>query len=383
MHTIAERVGAVKPFLAMEVQDRSKEMERAGEHIIHMEVGEPDFDTPPAIVQAMKEALDAGYTHYTHSLGDYDLRLAISEHYRKRYQVTVSPDQILVCCGTSPLMMVLYQALLNPGDTVLLPDPCYACYPGFVGFAGGVPHHIPTSEADGFRFNPADVRAALTRIPAKALCINSPGNPTGIVMEPERMQALADLGPLVISDEIYHGLTYGQAEEHSILEYTDNAVVIGGFSKVFAMTGWRLGYLITPPWLVRPLQILLQNFFLSPNAAIQRAGIVALSSPEVAADVERMRAAYDERRQLLLSTLRSMGFSIPVEPQGAFYALVNARSLNKNSVALAFDLLEKAHLGVTPGVDFGPQAEGFLRFSYATSLENIREGMQRLRRYMS
>lgn len=375
----AQRVDGVSPFLAMEVLERAQQLERQGTPVIHLELGEPDFATPACIRDAAVAALDKGYTHYTHSLGDCDLREALVDFYARRYGVRLHPDQVLVFPGSSPAMMLLFSALLDPGDEVILSNPCYACYPNFVRFAGGVPVLVPTSEEEGFQFRPEETAAHVTAA-TRAILINSPCNPTGIVLEPARMRALAELGPLIISDEIYHGLTYGDAEEHSILEYTDNAVVIGGFSKAFAMTGWRLGYLIVPRSLVRPMQALMQNFFLSTNSAVQRAGIAALTCAD--ANVLRMHEIYDERRRFLLDALPKLGFRIPVEPRGAFYMLINARHLGTDSRALAFDLLEKAHIGVTPGIDFGSQTEGFLRLSYANSIENLREAMRRLEQYI-
>lgn len=375
----AQRVDGVSPFLAMEVLERAQQLERQGTSVIHLELGEPDFATPACIRDAAVAALDEGYTHYTHSLGDCDLREALAAFYARRYGVRLHPDQALIFPGSSPAMMLLFSALLDPGSEVILSNPCYACYPNFVRFAGGVPVLVPTSEEEGFQFRPEETAAHVTAA-TRAILINSPCNPTGIVLEPARMRALAELGPLIISDEIYHGLTYGDAEEHSILEYTDNAVVIGGFSKAFAMTGWRLGYLIVPRALVRPMQALMQNFFLSTNSAVQRAGIAALTCAD--ADVLRMHEIYDERRRFLLEALPKLGFRIPVEPRGAFYMLINARHLGADSRALAFDLLEKAHIGVTPGIDFGSQTEGFLRLSYANSIENLREAMRRLEQYI-
>ncbi len=376
---IADRVNTVNPFLVMEVLERAKEMEKEGSHIVHMEVGEPDFDTPAYICEAAKLALGQGYTHYTHSLGDLELREEISAYYKKRYNVDVPASRILAFSGTSPAMMLLFSCILNPGDEVILSNPCYACYPSFVKFSGGVCAEVLTQEDDGFQYRPDDVKKKINN-KTKAILINSPSNPTGILLEPSRMKELAELGPMIVSDEIYHGLTYEDAPEHSILEFTDNAVVIGGFSKSFAMTGWRLGYLIVPEELVRPMQILMQNFFISPNAAVQRAGIVALR--HISPEIEEMRNTYNERRKLLLNGLKDIGFSIPIEPKGAFYMMINARHISNDSVKLAFDILEKAKVGVTPGVDFGSQTEGFLRLSYATSFENIQEALLRIKNYI-
>lgn len=375
----AARMADVTSFLVMDVLERAQALERAGADIIHMEIGEPDFATPACIVDAAKHALDDGFTHYTHSMGDLELREAVAEHYRNRYGVRVDPGRIFIFPGTSPGMTMLFQTLLDPGDEVILSNPGYACYASFVRMAGGLPVEALTHEDDGFQYRPEDV-AKLISPRTRAILVNSPCNPTGILLEPERMKALAELGPLLVSDEIYHGLTYENGPEHSMLEFTDNAVIINGFSKAFAMTGWRLGYLIVPEHLVRPMQLIMQNCFISPNAAAQRAGIAALRL--AGDDVTRMRGLYDERRRFVLKELRDMGFSIPVEPRGAFYTLINARHLSSDSLSLAFDILEKARVGVAPGIDFGSRAEGFLRLSYANSLENLAEAMRRLRAYV-
>ena len=194
------------------------------------------------------------------------------------------------------------------------------------------------------------------------------------------MNKIAGLGPMIISDEIYHGLVYGE-KEHSILEFTDNAFVLNGFSKLYAMTGWRLGYIIVPHGFVRPFQKLQQNFFISAGSVSQRAGLAAFK--KAGEDVERMRAIYDERRRYMIHRVRELGFGLPVEPAGAFYMLVNAKHLTGNSYDLAFEILEKAGVGVSPGIDFGKNAEGYLRFSYANSLENITEGLDRLEEFVN
>ena len=226
----ASRMENVTSFLVMDVLERAQELERAGTSVIHMEIGEPDFATPSCIVDAAKRALDEGFTHYTHSMGDLELREAVAEHYRNRYGASVAPGRVFVFPGTSPGMTMLFQALLDPGDEVILSNPGYACYSSLVRMAGGIPSEALTHEDDGFQFRPEDVARLITPR-TKAILVNSPCNPTGILLEPERMKALAELGPLVISDEIYHGLTYGGGPEHSMLEFTDNAVIINGFSR--------------------------------------------------------------------------------------------------------------------------------------------------------
>lgn len=375
---ISKRAEEIQPFLAMEVLERATALEREGAHIIHLEVGEPDFPTPACIQEAAARALRDGRTKYTHSLGLPALREAIAEHYRDRYGVTVSPEQVLVTAGTSPAMWLLFSALLERGDEVILTNPHYACYPNIVRFAGGEPVLVPTPEADGFQFRPEAMGAHITPR-TRAILVNSPANPTGALLPAGRMRALARLGPLVVSDEIYHGLTY-EGREHSILEFTNRAVVLNGFSKAYAMTGWRLGYCILPPALVRPLQKMHQNFFISASDFVQWAAVAALR--EAGPDVERMRKTYDERRRFLLAGLRALGFGVRHEPTGAFYVLADARHFGTDSLRLAFDILDRVHVGVAPGIDFGSGAEGYLRFSYANSLANLEEALARLRRYL-
>jgi len=380
---ISNRTKEMTPFIVMDVLERAHAMERQGVHIIHMEVGEPDFDTPQCIKDAACKALDNGHTHYTHSLGMIELREAISEHYLKTYSVSVDPDQIVISSGTSPAMFVMFAALLEKGDQVIISDPHYACYPNFIKFVQGEPVTIPVYEEDGFQYRPEAIEEKITN-KTKAIFINSPSNPTGNLLSANRMKAIAGLSykpdsPYVISDEIYHGLVY-EGKEHSILEFTEKAFVFNGFSKLYAMTGLRLGYMIAPKQFIRPIQKVQQNFFISANSMVQVAGIVALK--HAGEDILRMKRIYNERRQYMIRRLKDMGLGITVEPTGAFYVFANAKHISNDSYKLAFDILEKAHVGVTPGIDFGKNGEGYLRFSYATSMENIAEGMDRLENYL-
>ena len=375
---VTKRSTELPPFIVMEVMEKAASMEREGTDIIHLEVGEPDFDTPECIKEAAIRVIREGKTHYTHSMGLVELREAIAERYCNQYGVEVNPDQILITSGTSPGMLLLFMALLEPGEEVVLPNPYYACYPNFVRMMEGRLVFVDVHEEEGFQYRPEEIKP-LIGSRTKAIFLNSPANPTGNLIPPDRMKAIADLGKMVISDEIYHGLVY-EGKEHSILEFTRNAMVINGFSKLYAMTGWRLGYLIVPPEFVRPLQKMLQNFFISANAFVQWAGIAALR--EAGADVARMKETYNTRRKFIIPKLRELGFGITVEPTGAFYVLGNAKRFSQNSFEFAFDILKRARVGCTPGIDFGPNAEGYLRFSYANSLENIAEGMKRLGQYL-
>jgi len=376
---ISSRIAGITPFIVMDVLERAHELERQGHRIIHLEVGEPDFDTPPCIKEAACRALQDGQTHYTHSMGLLELREAIAEHYLNRYGVNVHPDQIIVTSGTSPAMFVLFSVLLERGDEVIISDPHYACYPNFIRFVGGVPVIVPVKQSEGFQYDPDMIEHRLTPR-TRAIFINSPSNPTGNLLSAGRMRAIADLSPTIVSDEIYHGLVY-EGREHSILEFSDRAVVFNGFSKLYAMTGLRLGYVIAPEPFIRPMQKIQQNFFISANSMVQKAGIAALK--EAGEDVERMKRTYDQRRRFMVKRLKEMGFGITVEPTGAFYVFANASHLSPDSYKLAFDILECAHVGVAPGIDFGKNGEGFLRFSYASSMENIEEGLERISRYIA
>lgn len=376
---VSGRTRSMTSFIVMDVLEKACDMECKGDHIVHLEVGEPDFDTPDCVKDAACQAIRDGFTHYTHSLGILELREAIAQNFGDTYGVAVDPDQIVVTSGTSPAMFMLFAALLDPGDEVILSDPHYACYPNFIEFVDGVPVRVPVEEADGFQFRIEAIREKLTPR-TKAVFINSPSNPTGNLLSEERMRQIADLSPYIVSDEIYHGLVY-EGKEHSILEFTDHAFVLNGFSKLYAMTGLRLGYVIAPKEFIRPIQKIHQNFFISANAMVQKAGIAALRY--AAEDVRRMKAIYDERRRFMIRRLREMGLGITVEPTGAFYVFANAKHISMDSYALAFDILEKARVGVAPGIDFGRNGEGYLRFSYANSLENIAEGMNRLEAYLA
>ena len=377
----------IPPFLVMDVLEKAQELQRAGHDVIHLEVGEPDFDTPAKITAAAIAALQKGQTHYTHSLGILPLREAIVAHYRKRYEVSLSPDQVIVTMGTSAGLLLILCALLNTGDEVILSNPAYACYPNFVRYIDAVPVPVPVYAEEGFAFHPAAIREKIGPRTGGIL-INSPSNPTGTVLRADALREIGQLGPYIISDEIYHGLVYGE-REHSILEFTDHAFVLNGFSKLYAMTGWRLGWVIAPPEFVRPIQKTQQNLFICASSVSQWAGVAALA--EEHPEIPQMVATYDQRRKFMIAGLRKLGFGVAVEPTGAFYVLADARALQctrysvppfRGSLDLAFDILDKAHVAVAPGIDFGSNAEGFLRFSYANSMENIGQAFERLEKYL-
>lgn len=383
MDPVSHRARAIRPFIVMDVQARAKELEAAGRDIVHLEIGDPDFPTPTVITRAAEAAMEAGDTGYTQSLGLPDLRDAISAHMRTSYGVDIDRDTVLVTQGTSPAMLLTFGALLDSGDEVIMPDPCYPAYPNYVTFLGGVPVPVRVRAEDGFRFRIDEVERTITPR-TKAIMVNSPSNPTGGVSSARDLEDLARLaerhGVWLASDEIYHGLQF-DGVSHSVLEFTDRAFVLNGFSKAYAMTGWRLGYLIAPAEFVRPAEKIQQNFFLCANHFVQVAGTVALLHAQE--DVARMRAAYDERRRYLVPALRGLGLGIATEPAGAFYVFADAHAWGGDSVALAGRLLEEAGVAVAPGADFGAGGEGFCRFSYATSRDRLEEGVARLERWVA
>ncbi|MDR3568703.1 MAG: pyridoxal phosphate-dependent aminotransferase [Syntrophobacteraceae bacterium] len=378
---ICKRVEQLTSFIAMDVLERAQQLEREGESIIHLEVGEPDFNTPEAIKNSAIDALVRGDTHYTHSLGARKLREEICLHYERTYGVKgIDPDRVIVTSGTSPAFLAAMGAILDCGDEVILSNPHYPCHPNFVRFLEATPVKVPVYEEDGFQYRPESIKAAITPR-TKAILVNSPANPTGNLLDPGRMAEIADTGKLILSDEIYHGLVY-EGRARSALEFTQNCIVFNGFSKLFAMTGWRLGYMIAPDFMVRPIRKMAQNFFICANSISQAAGCTALTDPTVSEEIAKMVAIYDQRRKYMVARLRQIGFSITVEPTGAFYVFANARLFTNDSYSFAFEILENAKVGITPGVDFGSNGEGYVRFTYANSLDNIIEGLDRIQRYL-
>ncbi|HTE18514.1 MAG TPA: pyridoxal phosphate-dependent aminotransferase [Armatimonadota bacterium] len=368
----------VSPFLAMTILERAQELEREGADIVHLEVGEPDFDVPACASSAAESALRGGATHYTHSLGVWELREAIAAHYGASYGVDLDPERVIVTTGTSGGLALLMALLLNPGDEVLLPDPGYACYPNFVRAFHGHPRAVPLAASDGYRYHSASLRSLVT-VRTRALLVNSPANPTSAIQPLHTLRELVEIGVPVISDEIYHGLEYGPPAP-SMLQATDKCFVLDGFSKRYAMTGLRVGWLVAPREYVAPLQRLQQNLFICAGSVAQHAALAALR--DGSADVAMMRAEYARRRVLLLAGLRELGFGIPLEPEGAYYVLADARRMDPDSLRLARRILEEAHVGVAPGIDFGTAAEGHLRFSFASGYERIEEGLRRLRAWL-
>ncbi|MFU8794761.1 MAG: pyridoxal phosphate-dependent aminotransferase [Dethiobacteria bacterium] len=373
------RVRQVKPFLAMEILEKAHLKEAQGVSIIHMEVGEPAGETPAVIKAAAAAALQNNDTAYTHSLGKPELREEITKYYKQTYGVSIEPDQVIVTSGSSPAMLLAFSVLLEAGDRLLMADPYYACYPNFVNYIGAEPVYVPVREEDAFILRADDVKKKLEKN-IKGLIINSPANPTGAVLGESELKDLAKLDTYIISDEVYHGINY-TGRDHSILEYTDKAIVINGFSKRNIMTGWRLGYLIAPAGLVRNMQKLQQNLFICACAFIQAAGIAALR--EGSELLERRFSGYNQRRLYLYEALKRIGIAPAKLPDGAFYMMANVKKYTNDSYAFALRMLDEAGVAVTPGIDFGPGAEGYIRISYACSMENLKEGLTRLEKFFA
>ncbi len=374
----SKRAQNIKSFIAMDILEKAQAMQQAGEDVISLSIGEPDLPPPACAKKACHEALEKDFTKYTHSQGLVELREAIVDHYQKDYGVKIDPEQVIVTAGSSAAFFLVFATLLNPGDEVILSDPHYPCYSNFVEFFGGKPRYVRVHEKNRFQYLPKEVQKKISR-KTKGILINSPSNPTGYLISSSTLDALSKLKPHLISDEVYHGLVY-EGEQRSALEFTDRAFVINGFSKSYAMTGFRLGYLIAPREFIRPMQKIQQNFSISVNPFVQKAGIAALK--EGSEDIKRIRKIFDERRKVTLDALKKIGLTPAFEPQGAFYVFVSIRNYTKDSYRFAFDCLEKAKVGITPGIDFGKGGEGYIRISYANSVENIREGIRRLGMYL-
>ncbi len=364
----------IKPFLAMEILEKAQQLEASGRSIVHMEVGEPGGETPSAIKEAAIKAISDNDTGYTHSLGKWELRTEIATYYNRTYDVKVDPDQVIVTSGSSPAMLLAFSALMGAGDQLIMSDPYYACYPNFTNYIGAEPLFVTCREENAFRLQPGDVKKKLNP-KVKGILINSPANPTGAVLDEKELKGLAELGPCIISDEVYHGINY-TGRDRSILEYTDQAIVINGFSKRNIMTGWRLGYLIAPRSMIRNMQKLQQNLFICACAFNQAAGIAALrESSDV---LEKRFSDYNERRIYLYEALQGIGIAPAKPPDGAFYMMANVKKYTDDSYSFAIRILEEAGVAVTPGIDFGNGAEGYIRISYACSMETLQEGLRRL-----
>lgn len=371
----------IQSFLVMELLDSARALEGEGRRILHLEVGEPDLPTPQPIIAATVKALEELRTHYAPSMGEAILREAIAEQYQGE-GIAVDPEQILISNGSSPLLYSALLAVVERGSEVILTDPTYPCYPNFVRMVGGEIRWVPLDPEGGFRPTLAQFEQALTP-KTKAILINTPQNPTGVVLTPEELSALADLKVWLIVDEIYRGIEYGEPSPSALALKRENIIVVDGFSKRFAMTGFRLGYMVIPPPLVPALKAIHQNLMISANEFVQWGGVAALRNPSVAAEVRSWVSSLKRRRDLLLNGLKKLGISVPAFPSGAFYLLGDFRFTGRSGLELARELLNQYEIALTPGEDFGAQTQGFLRFSFAASSEEIRCALDRLATWLA
>jgi aspartate/methionine/tyrosine aminotransferase len=380
----ARRMADIAPFHVMELLTRARQLEAEGRSIIHMEVGEPDFPTPPQVIEAAVEFIRGGKVFYTPALGIPALREAIARFYADRYGVNISPERIAITAGSSGALLLALAALLDPGDEVLLPDPGYPCNRHFVRTLEGVPRALFVGPDTDYQPTAEQVAQQWTAR-TKGLLVASPANPTGTMIAPAAMAELATCvagrGGALLVDEIYHGLTYG-CEAGTALALSDDIFVINSFSKYFGMTGWRLGWLVVPQRFVRDIEKLAQNLFISPSTPAQHAALAAFH-PETIALLETRRTDFKSRRDYLLPELRRLGFRIAAEPRGAFYLYADASQIAPDSDALARELIEEAGVAITPGLDFGDNApQRHVRFAYTVAREKLEEGMARLARHL-
>ncbi|GBE10732.1 aspartate aminotransferase [bacterium BMS3Bbin12] len=384
---VARRMAGIEPFQVMDLLARARSLEAQGRSIVHMEIGEPDFPTAGPIVEAGCRALRAGHTHYTPAAGLSALREAIAADYARRHGVAIDAQRILVTPGASGALQIILAALVDPGRRVLMADPGYPCNRHFVRLFDGVAVSVPVDASTGYQLTPERVERHWTP-DTVAVLLASPANPTGTVIGRAQLEGIRAVterrGGALIADEIYHGLVYGGPASSAVGAAEDADVfIVNSFSKYFGMTGWRVGWLVSPPRWVRELDKLAQNLFLAASTPAQYAALAALE-PATAAILDARRDEFRERRDYLLPALREIGFRIPVVPQGAFYLYADCAAFTTDSDAFARALLEEAGVAVTPGRDFGTNApERHLRFAYTTALDRLEEGVERIRAFVA
>jgi aspartate/methionine/tyrosine aminotransferase len=381
---LASRTARIEPFYVMELMKQAAELERTGRSIIHLSIGEPDFGAPAPVLAALGEVLRAGRTPYTAALGLSSLREAIARHYRERYGVILSPERVVVTAGASGALLLAMAALVNPGDEVLMPDPCYPCNRHFVHAFDAVSRLVASHPAERFQLTASMVRehwASRTR----GVLIASPSNPTGTSIAFDELgriiTAVRERGGFTVVDEIYQGLAL-DGPARSALEWDDESAgdlfVVNSFSKYFCMTGWRLGWLVVPERLISVFERLSQNLYICASSLAQKAALACFSDESLAICEDR-RLEFRRRRDYFVPALRELGFSIPVVPDGAFYIYADCSALAADSSEFASRILYEAGVAVIPGKDFGEsEPERWLRLSFATSQDNLREAVRRL-----
>lgn len=383
--SLGVRAQKVSPFKVMEILERARGHEAAGRDIVHMEIGEPDFPTPPAIVTAAQHHLAQGYPlGYTPAGGLPALREAIARDYGERYGRAPDPRRIFVTPGASGALSLVLGLMVDLGHEVLIADPGYPCYPNFILLAGGIPRSLPVGIHSEFNLTPSQIAMSWTPS-TRGVLLASPSNPTGTVMPRETfhevIQTVLAKDGYVISDEIYHGLEYGEPAV-SALALSDETFVINSFSKYFGMTGWRLGWAVVPEWAVEAAERLAQNLFISAPTLSQYAALAAFSSPN-REELERRRGAFAARRKVLIEGLGNLGFGLSARADGAFYVYADSTPFAADSESFARDLLDQAGVALTPGTDFGVHgAHNHVRFAYTASIPRLHEALARIRDFL-
>jgi aspartate/methionine/tyrosine aminotransferase len=383
LNRLASRLDHIAPFHVMELAKMASELERDGRSIIHMGIGEPDFTAPAPVIEAATRAMADGTLQYTAATGLPALRQAISDHYRAVYGLDVAAERIIVTAGASAALLLACAALVEPGAEVLMPDPSYPCNRHFVAAFEGRATMIASGPEQRFQLSEAMVRENW-REATRGVLLASPSNPTGTSITHDELARIASVvrekGGFTIVDEIYQGLTYDEAP-FSALSLGEDIIVINSFSKYFNMTGWRLGWLVVPPGMVRAIEKLSQNLFICASSIAQYAGL-ACFTPQAIAIYEARKAEFKRRRDYIVPALRELGFGVPVTPDGAFYVYADCSGLADDADALTIRMLNEAGVVLVPGLDFGPStARQYIRVSYATSMENLQEAVARLRRF--
>jgi len=381
---ISKRIREISPFHVMNILARAKQLEADGHDVIHLEVGEPDFATPQVVRNAAKKAIDEGRTHYTPAMGLPQLRSKISNYYKEQLSADVTAKNIVVTPGASGALQLVLSAIVDPGQKILMADPGYPCNRHFVRMLEGCAESVAVSADTQFQLTHQLIREHWDS-ETVAVMLASPSNPTGTLISREEMQQIIavvnELGGVLIVDEIYQGLVYDQ-KDFTVVEYSSNVFVINSFSKYFSMTGWRLGWLIAPNEYIEVIDRLAQNLFLAPSTISQYAALAALDA-EALGVYEQQKNELRLRRDFLVAGITKLGFIVSVKPGGAFYIYADVSKFTDDSFTFCSELLEKTHVAITPGIDFGDhQASRYVRFAYTRPIDKLQQALDRLAKFL-